>query len=164
MARVALRCLEAYAAAGADDWLFVDTDIEIRADVRHVFEDPDADFDIAVAERTGTLTEDELHKGEQRSFMAKFGPHNKGAVFSRSSAFWEDAADWLRHQTESKQHWMGDQEAMNARHRLGRSIASRCCRTPTTTRRSRRRRRAREVNPALQGPRRKQWALQGCFA
>jgi hypothetical protein len=53
----------------------VDTDTEIRADVRHVFED--ADFDIAVAERTGTLTEDELHKGEGR-FMAKFGPHNKG--------------------------------------------------------------------------------------
>lgn len=101
---VALACLEAYAAC-LGDWLFVDTDVVVQRDVRAVF---DQTFDIAVASRAGTL----LPKEVGTKFMARM-PYNKGVVFSRSPAFWRDAADDLRTRARTSQAFMGDQEAMN---------------------------------------------------
>lgn len=102
---VALACLDAYAAC-LGDWLFVDTDVVVQRDVRAVF---DFQFDVAVADRAGTL----LPKEVGTKFMAR-NPYNKGAVFSRSPAFWRDAAADLRTRSATRQAWMGDQEAMNA--------------------------------------------------
>lgn len=102
---IALGCLEAYTNAGAGDWLFVDTDVLIQRDVRWIFDD--GDFEIAVAERAGTL----LDKEVGTKFMAAM-PYNKGAVFSRAPVFWSTAAAFLRTQPEKRQHWIGDQAAM----------------------------------------------------
>lgn len=102
-APVALACLQAYAAC-VGDWLFVDTDVLIRRDVQHVFDLP---FDIAVSDRAGTLTEKDL----SGSLITRM-PFNKGAVFSRSQAFWKDAAARLAAKSEKAQAWMGDQQAM----------------------------------------------------
>lgn len=104
--RIALACLQLYAAAGSGDWLFIDTDVLMRRDVREVFQQS---FDVAVATREGTLLEKEVGT----KFMAGM-PHNKGAVFSRCPAFWHAAADLLASQPEKRQHWMGDQWALNA--------------------------------------------------
>src|SRR6478735_2923399 len=73
-APIALGCLEAYAACDGE-WLFVDTDVIVRHDVRPIF---DRAFDIAVAHRDGTLRPGEVGT----KFMASM-PYNKGAVFSR---------------------------------------------------------------------------------
>lgn len=102
---IALGCLDAYADAGDEDWLFVDTDVVIQRDVRHIFSAP---FDIAVADRAGTLKEKEIGT----KFMASM-PYNKGAVFSRAPTFWAAAAAHLRMQSEKRQNWMGDQASMN---------------------------------------------------
>lgn len=104
-APVALGCLEAYAAC-VGEWLFVDTDVIVQRDVRWIFDRP---FDIAVAERDGTFKPKEVDSKFMRSM-----PFNKGAVFSRSPAFWSAAADHLRGSSEKRQHWMGDQASMNA--------------------------------------------------
>lgn len=101
---VALGCLDAYAQCEGD-WLFLDTDVIVREDVRHVFDQP---FDIAVAERAGTLKPSEV----DTKFMASM-PYNKGAVFSRSQAFWLDALARCRQMKPTRQQWMGDQQAMN---------------------------------------------------
>lgn len=101
---VALACLDAYAAC-TGEWLFVDTDVIVRRDVRAVF---DRSFDIAVADREGTLLPKELGT----KFMARM-PFNKGAVFSRCPAFWRAASDRLRTMSSRRQEWMGDQQAMN---------------------------------------------------
>lgn len=101
---IALGCLTAYAAAGAGDWLFVDTDVIVQRDVRWIFDKP---FDIAVADRTGTLRPKEVGT----KFMAAM-PYNKGAVFSRSPAFWRAATLRLCQLSTKRQGWMGDQHAM----------------------------------------------------
>jgi hypothetical protein len=102
---VALACLELYAAAGAGEWLFVDTDVIVQQDVQHVFDEP---FDVAVADRAGTLKDCELGT----KFMARM-PYNKGAVFSRSPEFWRSAVAACRTMKPTRQQWMGDQQAMN---------------------------------------------------
>lgn len=103
---IALSVLEHYASVEGD-WLFVDTDIIVRRDVRHVFIDSPF-FDIAVATREGTLRQSEVGT----KFMAAM-PFNKGAVFSRSPRFWRAAANSLAGAAAKRQSWMGDQRAMN---------------------------------------------------
>lgn len=102
---LALSCLRAYAAVEGE-WLFLDTDTVVQQDVRHVFDD--TSFDVAVADREGTLRSYELG----RKFMDLM-PHNKGAVFSRCSAFWRAAVERCLALKARKQEWMGDQLAMN---------------------------------------------------
>lgn len=102
-APLALGCVRAYASCEGE-WLFVDTDVIVQQDVRHVFEAP---FDIAVATRDGTLKPDEVGT----KFMARM-PYNKGAVFSRSPAFWQSAVERLEGMSVKQQAWMGDQLAM----------------------------------------------------
>jgi hypothetical protein len=156
---IALRCLEAYAAAGDGHWLFVDTDTEIRSDVRHVFEDQDEDFDIAVATRAGTLLEKEVGT----KFMAANG-YNKGAVFSRDWRFWAEAADLLRTMSVERQNWMGDQLAMNRIIESGRyrvKVLPNAYNYPPKSKTDD----VREKHILhFKGPSRKQWALDGCFA
>lgn len=105
-APMALAVLEAYASAGAGEWLFLDTDVVVQHDVRDVFSDPE--FDIAVATREGTLKPKEIGS----KFMAGM-PYNKGVAFSRTGAFWSAAAARLRAATAADQAWMGDQRATN---------------------------------------------------
>ena len=73
--------LEHYAAPG--EWLFLDTDLLVQADVSHVFGN---DFDIAVSDREGSMLPGEMG-GE---FMRRM-PFNLGAVFSRKPEFWQEA-------------------------------------------------------------------------
>jgi hypothetical protein len=101
---LALDCLEHYAACGDGDWLFLDTDVVIRRDVREIFKTP---FDLAVAERTGTLKKSE----EGSKFMERM-PYNKGVAFSRSPGFWKSAVDAALDYKPGLQMWMGDQQAM----------------------------------------------------
>lgn len=98
---IALAVLQAYAAAGAGDWLFLDTDVIVQHDVSHVF---DQAFDLAVATREGTLRPNEIG----RKFMTAM-PYNKGAVFSRCPTFWLHAVTELSQWPAKAQHWMGDQ-------------------------------------------------------
>ncbi len=152
---MALRCLEAFASAEGD-WLFVDTDVELRSDVRQVFDD--SDFDIAVATRQGTL----LDKEVGTKFMARM-PFNKGAVFSRCQAFWMAAADHLRTLKPELQAWMGDQVAVNhviASGHFKVKVLSNAYNYPP-------KHRDEDVRGKhilhFKGPR-KEWALEGCFA
>jgi hypothetical protein len=101
--RIALDVLDAYARCEGD-WLLVDTDVLIQRDVRWIF---GRKFDIAVATREGTLKPKEVGT----KFMSAM-PFNKGAVFSRSPAFWAAAAARLRELPAKRQAWMGDQQAM----------------------------------------------------
>lgn len=100
---IALAVLEAYASVEGE-WLFLDTDVLVQQDVRSVFLRP---FDVAVAERAGTLQAHEVGS----KFMEQM-PYNKGAVFSRSQAFWQEATARLRTMPPAQHAWMGDQRAM----------------------------------------------------
>lgn len=73
--------LEHYQTPG--EWLFLDTDLVVQADVSHVFAN---DFDVAVSDREGSMLPGEMG-GE---FMRRM-PFNLGAVFSRSPEFWREA-------------------------------------------------------------------------
>jgi hypothetical protein len=84
------------------DWLFIDVDVLVTKDVRHVF---DNDFDVALAERL----DGDGAKGTQA--FAEM-PHNMGVVFSRSPDFWKAAEQELRTYSEQQQEWMGDQLAV----------------------------------------------------
>lgn len=85
------------------DWLFLDTDILIRKDVRPVFDKP---FDVAVASRVGTYMEG--------SDYAKEMPFNFGVVFSRSALFWRSALSLLQALPKRYQEWEGEQRVMCA--------------------------------------------------
>jgi hypothetical protein len=153
---IALRCIEAFASVPGD-WLFVDTDVEIRSDVSRVFDDPD--FDIAVATREGTLLEKEIGT----KFMARM-PVNKGAVFSRSQAFWQACAEHCRKLPEKQQQWMGDQIAFNhviASGQFKVKILPNAYNYPPKSKTD-------DVRGKhilhFKGPSRKTWALEGAFA
>lgn len=83
------------------DWLFVDTDVVIQKDVRHVFED---DFDIAVTDRVGSAWEN--------SPDVVGMPYNMGVTFSRNPAFWAAAAEKLKTLPAKLQQWEGDQRVV----------------------------------------------------
>ena len=100
---VALARMQSYVRPG--DWLFVDTDVIVQRDVRHVF---DQSFDVAVATREGTLKPTEVGT----KFMAAM-PYNLGAVFSRCAWFWAKAVERMAGYSATRQHWMGDQQALN---------------------------------------------------
>lgn len=106
VAPIALGCLRAYALCEGD-WLLLDTDTVVLdgAMVQQVFTQR---FDIAVAERTGTLRPKEIGT----KFMTRM-PFNKGAVYSKSAAFWQSAVERCEEMPVKQQAWMGDQRAMN---------------------------------------------------
>ena len=80
------------------EWLFVDTDVVIQKDVRHVFESA---FLVAVTDRVGSLWE---HSPDVKDM-----PYNMGVTFSRSPKFWEDVKERLLQLDPELQQWCGDQ-------------------------------------------------------
>lgn len=97
----------AHQASVEGDWLFLDTDVVVQRDVRHVFDHP---FDVAVASREGTYK----HEREAASrFMARM-PFNFGVVFARCPAFWRSVQVHLETLSPARQHFMGEQEALCA--------------------------------------------------
>lgn len=80
------------------DWLFCDSDVLFRADVREVFNEP---FDVAMASREG----DPVAKTNYGALM----PYNFGVVFSRSTAFWRKALEGLVSMVPENQEWGGEQ-------------------------------------------------------
>lgn len=83
------------------DWLFIDTDVIVRRDVRHLFEQP---FDIAVADRQWQ------HLETPPKFTAAM-PWNIGVVFSRGPRFWRAVHTQLLSSPAQAQDFMGDQVA-----------------------------------------------------
>jgi hypothetical protein len=83
------------------DWLFVDSDVVIRKDVRDVF---DSQFDIAVTDRKGTEMEGTPY--------GRAMPYNNGVVFSRSPAFWDAAKATLLRLPPRLQEWEGEQHVL----------------------------------------------------
>ena len=80
------------------EWLFVDTDVVIQKDVRHVFESP---FLVAVTDRVGSIWE---HSPDVKDM-----PYNMGVTFSRSPEFWAEAKERLLKLDPQLQQWCGDQ-------------------------------------------------------
>lgn len=102
---LALALVNARASVGGE-WLFIDTDVIVQKDVRHVFQE--SGFDVAVATRDGTMRPHEIG-----SKFIERNLYNAGAVFSRSQRFWVDAL--AAAYTKEKRHaWGCDQEAMCA--------------------------------------------------
>lgn len=83
------------------DWLFLDTDVVFRKDIRSVFEKP---FDVAVASRDGTYME-----GSQ---YAELMPYNFGVVFSRNPEFWKTMLPEMKKLSPEYQRWGGEQLLM----------------------------------------------------
>jgi len=100
---LALAFVDARASVDGD-WLFLDTDVIVQEDVRHVFY---GDFDIAVATREGTMRPHEVGS----RFMAR-NLYNAGVVFSRSQGFWLAALQRAELMV-GRHSWGCDQEAMN---------------------------------------------------
>lgn len=82
------------------EWLFVDTDVVIRRDVRDVFQQS---FDIAVVDR------DWPHLPSLPSDYMQAMPWNIGVVFSRCPAFWRVVHEALLVAPQTAQDFMGDQ-------------------------------------------------------
>lgn len=80
------------------EWLFLDTDVVFRKDVRDVFE---RDFDVALASRDGTYMEG--------SKYAELMPYNFGVVFSRNPCFWQTVLPELKKLSPDFQRWGGEQ-------------------------------------------------------
>lgn len=98
------RRLEHYADCQGD-WLLVDTDVAIRADVRHVFDDPA--FDVA-------LTDRQWPHLPQTDEVLRTMPFNTGVVFSRSPGFWQSVLETWRGYPEAARDWLSEQRAVAA--------------------------------------------------
>lgn len=98
MARLRMR----HQAAVQGEWLFVDTDVLIQRDVRHVFDQP---FDVALTTRNWP------HLKPAVGFSGRM-PFNVGVVFSRCPAFWAEVYRRLGQRAADEQEWMGDQQTI----------------------------------------------------
>lgn len=103
-APMAVQCVTHY-AQHEGNWLYLDTDILLQRDVRHVFDEP---FDIAVCDREGTKVQGE---DDEDFTLFKEMPYNIGVVFSRNPAFWQQVKNRLLTMDAKKQQWMGNQVA-----------------------------------------------------
>lgn len=97
------RRLEHYASCDGD-WLLVDTDVEIRADVRDVFDDP-VPWDLAIADRRWPG----IPQGDDVMLTM---PYNSGVVFSRISAFWGAVLSTWRGYDDQHRDWLSEQRAV----------------------------------------------------
>lgn len=80
------------------NWIFCDTDVLFRRDVRDVFDKP---FDLALASREGTLW--------AGTDYAKQMPYNTGVVFSKNPECWQAVLDNLLKMAPNSQEWGGEQ-------------------------------------------------------
>lgn len=85
------------------EWLFIDSDVLVKKDVRLVF---DGKFDVALTDRNGTITNEAKY--------AAVMPHNIGVVFSRLPAFWGAVVAAMKSLPPGLQEWEGDQRVVNA--------------------------------------------------
>ena len=85
------------------EWLLVDTDVSLRADVRGVFDDPT--FDVALVDRDWP----EQPQGED---TWRTMPFNTGVVFVRTPAFWQAVFDLWRTFPATAQDWYSEQRAV----------------------------------------------------
>jgi len=107
------RRIEHYSLCTAADWLLLDTDVELRADVSSVF--PPHPFDVALADRNWP------HLPQGDAVMHTM-PFNTGVVFSRNPAFWLDVlAVWRAYPPEARD-WMSEQRAVYHVVRTGRYL------------------------------------------
>lgn len=107
------RRLEHYANCTGDDWLLLDTDISVRADVSDVF--PPHPFDIALSDRAWPG----LTQGDE---MLLTMPFNTGVCFSRNPQFWADVLAVWRNYTPKQKDWMSEQRAVYEVVRSGRYL------------------------------------------
>jgi hypothetical protein len=84
------------------EWVFCDTDIVFKKDVRGVFRKP---FDIALASREGTIW--------AGSEYAKVMPFNTGVIFSKNPKFFQMLLPNLKAMTPAMQEWGGEQFMVN---------------------------------------------------
>lgn len=106
------RRLEHYSQC-AGDWLLVDTDVELRADVTAIF--PSTPFDLALADRHWP----HLPQGDA---VMHATPFNTGVVFSRNPQFWADVLATWRRAPESERDWLSEQRAVYVIVRTGRYL------------------------------------------
>jgi hypothetical protein len=86
------------------EWLFIDTDVVVQADVRDVF---DNTFDIAIADRNWYPS-----ARVSKSFEGTM-KYNVGVVFSRQPAFWKDVHTLVATGGLYNDPWFGDQKAVS---------------------------------------------------
>jgi len=102
--------LEHYAACEGD-WLLIDTDVEIRADVWEIF--PPTPFDIALPDRNWPGI-------PQGDLVMHSMPFNTGVVFTRNRRFWQEVYQtWC--EAENKD-WLSEQRAVYEVVRTGRFL------------------------------------------
>ena len=106
------RRLEHYAQCEGD-WLLVDTDVELRADVRDIF--PPTPFDLALSDRRWP----HLPQGDD---VMHTMPFNTGVCFSRNVQFWRDVLAVWRQAPEAERDWMSEQRAVYLVIRTGRYL------------------------------------------
>lgn len=95
----------AHYASCEGEWLLVDTDVLLRRDVRHVFDDHS--FDVALAAR------DWPHlSAESAKLTAEGMPYNTGVVFSRSQAFWRQVEFEWRQLPDAQRDWLSEQRVV----------------------------------------------------
>jgi lipopolysaccharide biosynthesis glycosyltransferase len=106
--------LEHYAALPEDQWLLLDTDMVVQADVSVVFE-LDRQFDVAMHRRESTIVRPPAWEAFPELIgqdLASFMPYNTGVIFSRTAHFWSVARDRLAALEERYHRWFGDQVAV----------------------------------------------------
>lgn len=91
-------------ASVTGEWLFVDTDVSVRNDVRGLFADPV--FDVAVCDRNWP----HLVQGET---MMQTMPFNTGVCLTRCQPFWRRVlARWQSYPEHVKRDWLSEQQAV----------------------------------------------------
>ena len=101
-----MRCHER-AQSLAEEVLFTEPDVRFRAEILHVFDDPD--FDIAVTEREVDSTWD---INGQKVLLSDVAPYTLGTTFSRNGEFWREVADHCATLGTKEQNWLGDMLAL----------------------------------------------------
>ena len=91
-------------AALDGEWISLDTDVLVMADLRPVFEQA---FDVALTYRRGPIWCDGVD-------ITIAMPFNTGVMFSRNPAFWQQAHERLLHMPKEAHQWWGDQLAVKA--------------------------------------------------
>lgn len=90
-------------AAVTGEWLFLDTDVLVQRDVRHVF--ADQSFDVAITTRNWP------HLRPAYGFAERM-PFNAGVVFSRQPKFWRAAIRLLTSDASADAEFMGHQQVI----------------------------------------------------
>lgn len=84
--------IEALKGFEHDETVHLDTDLIVKGDVRHVFDQP---FDVALTWRVASMR------------------YNSGVMFSRSHDFWVKCSEWFEGKGDRTAEWTGEQRAVN---------------------------------------------------